>query len=158
MVADDLLTRERYREVPPRVEYELTERARGLADVLGRLAEWGFRWLWSAPTDSERVDIAAVFRLAPGLVHANGNARGTVSLEITEPDEGVAQHWIRIADDGVTVGEGDAEGAVATISGNRQDWLGALGPERRFKALRLSGDEDLAHAVLSDLVPASEPA
>jgi DNA-binding HxlR family transcriptional regulator len=157
MVADELLTRERYREVPPRVEYELTERARGLADVLGRLAEWGFRWVWSAPTDSERVDIAAVFRLAPGLVHVNGSARGTVGLEITESADSPAQHWIRVADEGVTVGEGPAEGAVATISGDRQDWLRALGPERRFKALHMSGNEGLAQAVLSNLAPDSEP-
>jgi DNA-binding HxlR family transcriptional regulator len=31
MVADEMLTRKRYREVPPRVDYELTERARELA-------------------------------------------------------------------------------------------------------------------------------
>jgi DNA-binding HxlR family transcriptional regulator len=156
MVADDLLTRARYREVPPRVEYELTERARELAQVLGRLAEWGFRWAWSAPTDRERVDIAAVFRLAPGLVHANGGPRGTVSLEITQPVDGSEQHWIRVDDKGVTVGEGDASGAVAAISGTPKDWLGALGPERAFEALSVSGDEDLAHAVLSDLVPPAD--
>ena len=33
MVADDLLTRQRYREVPPRVDYELTERSRALLPV-----------------------------------------------------------------------------------------------------------------------------
>ena len=44
MVADGLLTRQRYREVPPRVDYELTERAHDLLPVLGALAHWGHRW------------------------------------------------------------------------------------------------------------------
>ncbi len=43
MVADEMLTRKRYREVPPRVEYELTERARELMPVLGRARAMGLR-------------------------------------------------------------------------------------------------------------------
>src|ERR1700759_3858479 len=49
MVADGLLPRQRYREVPPRVDYELTQRSRALLPVLGALARWGYEWAWTAP-------------------------------------------------------------------------------------------------------------
>src|SRR5690349_11823539 len=68
MVADGLLTRQRYREVPPRVDYELTERARELMPVLGALGRWGFDWAWSAPREGEAIDVGAVLRLAPGML------------------------------------------------------------------------------------------
>ena len=68
MVADGLLTRQRYREVPPRVDYELTERASELMPVLGALARWGYDWAWSAPRAGEDIDIGAIVRLAPGLL------------------------------------------------------------------------------------------
>ncbi len=63
MVADGLLTRQRYREVPPRVDYELTERARDLLPVVGALARWGSRWAWSPPEPDEAVDIGAILRM-----------------------------------------------------------------------------------------------
>src|SRR5689334_12227808 len=53
MVADGLLTRQRYREVPPRVDYELTERSRELMPVLGALARWGYDWTWGTPRPGE---------------------------------------------------------------------------------------------------------
>ena len=49
MVADGMLTRKRYREVPPRVDYELTDRARELEPILGELARWGYDWAWGPP-------------------------------------------------------------------------------------------------------------
>ena len=75
MVADGMLTRKRYREVPPRVDYELTDRARDLMPVLAALARWGYDWAWSEPRGSEAVDIGAIFRLAPGLIPASEPAR-----------------------------------------------------------------------------------
>jgi DNA-binding HxlR family transcriptional regulator len=81
MVADGMLTRKRYREVPPRVDYELTERARELMPILGELARWGYEWAWSPPRPSESVDIGAIFRLAPGLLRAQEFA-GTVQCTV----------------------------------------------------------------------------
>src|ERR1041384_6626866 len=80
MVADGLLTRQRYREVPPRVDYELTERARGLVPVIGALAAWGFAWAWGPPNDDEAIDIGAIFRVIPGLIRLAGDTRGLVEL------------------------------------------------------------------------------
>lgn len=41
MEEDGLLHREIYREVPPRVEYSLTEQGRSLNEALGALGDWG---------------------------------------------------------------------------------------------------------------------
>ena len=38
--ADGLVTRHAYAEVPPRVEYELTDRARTLTPLLSQLVGW----------------------------------------------------------------------------------------------------------------------
>ncbi len=91
-----MLTRMRYREVPPRVDYELTERGRALMPILGELARWGYEWAWSAPRASECVDLGAIFRLAPGLLRAPGanGIRGSVELAVHaahgqgEPNQG----------------------------------------------------------------------
>ena len=76
MVADGLLTRQRYREVPPRVDYELTERSRELMPVLGALARWGYDWTWGSPRPGEDVNVGAIFRLAPGMLAAARGHRG----------------------------------------------------------------------------------
>ena len=79
-----MLTRKRYREVPPRVDYELTERARELMPILGELARWGYEWAWSPPRASESVDLGAIFRLAPGA-RSRPAATGTVEFDVDEP-------------------------------------------------------------------------
>src|SRR5206468_6945532 len=99
MVADGMLTRKRYREVPPRVDYELTERARELMPVLGELARWGYNWTWSAPRSSESVDLGAIFRLAPGLMRAPAMS-GTVEFLVDNREAGeTASYTFTIADD-----------------------------------------------------------
>ncbi|MEM7736283.1 MAG: helix-turn-helix domain-containing protein [Deinococcota bacterium] len=40
----DILTRTIYPEVPPRVEYTLTDKGRALGAVIQAMAQWGERW------------------------------------------------------------------------------------------------------------------
>ena len=42
--AAGIVTRSQYLEVPPRVEYELTDRGRGLRPVIAEMERWGRRW------------------------------------------------------------------------------------------------------------------
>src|SRR3954470_17529704 len=100
MVADGLLTRQRYREVPPRVDYELTERSRDLMPVLGALAQWGYDWTWTAPRAGEDINVGAIFRLAPGLLQPPRGVDGAVDLVVEADGELPERHYL------VTIGGG----------------------------------------------------
>jgi len=41
--ADDLITRKVYPQIPPKVEYSLTDRGHSLVKVLDQLCEWGIQ-------------------------------------------------------------------------------------------------------------------
>lgn len=51
MCADGLASKTRYRESPPRVDYELTEKGRDLAGVLDAYHVWGAKWI--APEETK---------------------------------------------------------------------------------------------------------
>ena len=151
-----MLTRKRYREVPPRVDYELTERARELMPILGALARWGYEWAWSPPRASESVDLGAIFRLAPGLVTRSG-ATGMVEFGVDEPD-GRAAYTFTVAEDSVAVEEHSADRADARVAGPAAAWVKAFSPERDRTGLELTGDVQLAGALLDGLVAAGRRA
>ena len=150
MVADGLLTRQRYREVPPRVDYELTERSRDLLPVVGALARWGYRWAWSPPGPDEAIDIGAILRCAPGLA-APGAIRGTVEIVITADGEEIGCHVLHVADGSVTYAQRTEPAADARITGPVRAWVEAFGNEASRTELEISGDETLADALLESL-------
>jgi hypothetical protein len=158
MVADGLLTRQRYREVPPRVDYELTERSRELMPVVGALARWGYDWTWSAPRPGEDVNVGAVFRLAPGLIEAPAGIEGAVDL-VVEPDgEDAPERRYRLTAvrGRVEIAEGAIETpATATVSGSQAGWVRALGPDGASDELSFSGNRGLADAILAGFTGAA---
>ncbi|MDQ3721683.1 MAG: helix-turn-helix transcriptional regulator [Actinomycetota bacterium] len=151
MVADGLLTRQRYREVPPRVDYELTPRSRQLLPVLGALARWGLDWVWTAPREGEAIDIGAILRVAPGLVDAPADLSGTVELSVVRPDGTTCHYAIGLARGAVTIVERQAPDATARVAGGETDWIEAFGPGADRAGLDISGDEHLATVVLDGI-------
>jgi DNA-binding HxlR family transcriptional regulator len=152
MVADGMLTRKRYREVPPRVDYELTERARDLMPVLGELARWGYEWAWSMPRPAERVDIAAIFRIAPGMVPAAG-VEGTVELSVQDPGDEGTIYSFTFSRGSLTIAARAAESPQAKVSGTTAAWIEALAPGGDRSKLGITGDASLAGALLDGLAP-----
>ena len=151
MVADGMLTRQRYREVPPRVDYELTDRARELAPVLGELARWGYEWAWSPPRPAEAVDPGALFRLIPGLVERDSAAMGTIELTVTDggSDGKSISYMVTFVPGSASISERQGGRADATLRGTSDAWIRALSPLGAPSALRSSGDRELIDAVLS---------
>ena len=158
MVADGLLTRQRYREVPPRVDYELTERSRELLPVLGALARWGYDWTWSPPRAGEDINVGAILRLAPGLLSPSSDVAGSVDLLVLAEGEGPEVRCRLAANDGhATIAERDVEGpADATVTGTRSDWVRALGPDGSLDELAVRGDRALAEELLGGFVRAAQ--
>jgi DNA-binding HxlR family transcriptional regulator len=151
MVADGLLTRQRYREVPPRVDYELTERARALNPIISALSRWGYAWAWSAPREGEAIDIGAVFRSAHGLLQSGRRSmRGKVELRVDE-----RPYTIELEVGGVTLHEREATSPDTVISGSRDAWIAALGPDRVHAALDVTGNAGLAAVVLDGVSDAA---
>jgi hypothetical protein len=153
MVADGMLTRKRYREVPPRVDYELTERARDLMPTIGALARWGYEWAWGSPRSSESIDIGAIFRLAPGLLEGTGARPGTVELVVTDagPDGSAATYHVAVSPERVEMHEREASDAGARIAATESDWIRALSPARDRSGLNITGDTSLAEQLLDGL-------
>jgi hypothetical protein len=160
MVADGLLTRQRYREVPPRVDYELTERSRELMPVVGALARWGYEWTWSPPRPGEDINVGAVFRLAPGLIEAPAGLEGSVDLIVEGRSEGDERRYRLTAAHGrVEISESaPADGAGAVVAGTQDAWVHALGPDGSSDGLSFSGNRGLADALLQGFTAAAAAA
>ncbi|MGA2926958.1 MAG: helix-turn-helix domain-containing protein [Solirubrobacteraceae bacterium] len=153
MVADGMLTRKRYREVPPRVDYELTDRARDLLPILGELARWGYEWAWGPPRATESVDIGAIFRLAPALIRSEALPTATAHLTIGDGKSETVpvSYALTVSPERVAIEERTPEHADTRIAGDTAAWVRALSPDNDRAGLEISGDRELAERLLAAL-------
>jgi DNA-binding HxlR family transcriptional regulator len=150
MVADGMLTRKRYREVPPRVDYELTERARDLTPILAELARWGYEWAWSAPRPNEAIDVGAIFRLAPGLLRPSPATKVRAEFLITDA-EGDGTYSFSTLDGRITIEEHSAEQPDVRVRATIAGWIAAFSPGHDRGQLKVEGDQELADVLLDGL-------
>ncbi|HEX4435170.1 MAG TPA: helix-turn-helix domain-containing protein [Solirubrobacteraceae bacterium] len=151
-----LVTRTRFREMPPRVEIELTDAGRELLPIAAELARWGRSRAWTEPRNGEAIDLDALLRLLAELVcEPLDTPDGLVELAIE--NSGEPSHRVEISEGRIRLlrdGE-EARPAEAVIRGDRHAWIDALGPRANLAELKLSGKRDLAQQLLGRLVEVS---
>jgi hypothetical protein len=122
--------------------------------VIGEVARWGYDWVWSAPRGSERVDIGAIFRVAPGLLQPPADLKASVSLVV---EDGDGESYALVAEAGkVKVQESAPERTDATVTGSKDAWVAAFSPDGDLSQLRIEGNKRLATQLLEGLAQGTE--
>jgi DNA-binding HxlR family transcriptional regulator len=150
MLALGLVSRRRHRELPPRVEYELTKSGRELRSIGVQLARWGLRNLWTRPRPREHIAIGEIFRMLPELLADERLSGGPLELAI-EGRTGRERHVFSI-DDGCLTPIVPGVNPQTRMAGGPFDWVDALGPRRDYGALLVTGDLMLAKRLLKALL------
>ncbi|MDO8210748.1 helix-turn-helix domain-containing protein [Conexibacter sp. CPCC 206217] len=158
MAAEELITRERFAEVPPRVEFDLTDAGRDLLAILAPVVRWALRWAWTPPSPDEWVDVTALFRLAGCVVDAPDGVDGEVELIVEDELEVALDLYTLALNAGeAAVSHRPARHADAVIKATPGGWARAFGPDQTSAGLRISGDPQLARVFLTSFqAPSAE--
>jgi DNA-binding HxlR family transcriptional regulator len=153
MVELGLLSRERFREMPPRVELTLTDSGAALLPIAAALARWGMRYRWDEHDASERVDADALLCQLPALLDDTKLPSGVLETVIDDGERPVVHRFHTVGGRLQTIVDpaADERKASALIHGDRAAWVAALGPRRDYTGLQLRGHSRLAQLVFDSL-------
>ncbi|HEX3909277.1 MAG TPA: helix-turn-helix domain-containing protein [Solirubrobacteraceae bacterium] len=158
MTALGLLSRRRFREMPPRVEVSLTEAGSELLPIAAALARWGMRNEWPTPRGSQRACADAVLRQLPALLEEEHDLPDGILEAIVEANGERVAHRFEVAGGRLHACPGSVAGATTQIEGDEDAWIAALGPTHDRSRLRLAGQRRLAARILDSLPRAHVPA
>jgi DNA-binding HxlR family transcriptional regulator len=160
MVALGLISRERFREMPPRVELTLTERGCELLPIAAALARWGMRHEWPVPDGRASVRAEAILRQLPALLEERDDLpEGTIEAVVGDDADADAEcvvNLFQIVNGRLQSVAECAEATTARVEGDDVAWIEALGPARDYTQLRFIGKRELAEGIL-DALPAGSP-
>lgn len=145
-----IVTREYFRELPPRVEYSLTERGRSLTPVLESIAEWGMQHMMDGEVPCERVELDLLFFYLPRFFcpEKGAGVRGTVEVRLT--GEGGGTYWVTFAKSTCSVSRDPVAAPDAIITCDAGTWIDIMAvhraPEQLASArgVRFEGNVELA--------------
>ena len=139
MVALGLLSRERFREMPPRVELTLTACGSELLPIAAALARWGMRHEWPMPDTRENIRAEAILRQLPALLgECTDLPEGTIEAVVGDGVETVT-NLFQIVDGCLQSASTSASETTARVEGDEAAWVDALGPARDYSRLHFAG-------------------
>ena len=145
-----LVIRTFFKQLPPRVEYRLTDKGKSLDSVVKSLARFGMLNLMSPPTRRDVIAPETIFQAMP-TVFVSSQAKGVdavYEIKLKGPRGGT--WFVHIAPDGCTVGSGASTEPDVVIETDVRTWVklavGAMEPSDAESAGKLtaSGDAKLA--------------
>ncbi|MFI5267200.1 MAG: winged helix-turn-helix transcriptional regulator [Chloroflexota bacterium] len=145
-----IVTREYFRELPPRVEYSLTDRGSSLTPVLESIAEWGMQHMMEGEVPCDRVELDLLFFHLPRFLcpEKAADTRGTVEVRLE--GEGGGSWWVHFGGGDCSISRDSAKPADAVIACPIDTWVEVMAlhraPERLASTagVRFEGDAGLA--------------
>src|SRR5579862_664342 len=146
-----VVNREYFRELPPRVEYSLTDRGAELEAVLESLAGWGMAHMMEEGAPCDKVDLDLFFFHLPRFFCPEKAAGVDATVEVQLTGEGGATWWVQMGEGACTVHREPPELPAAVIECDAGVWIDLMALHREPEKLagvpgvRMSGDLDLAY-------------
>jgi DNA-binding HxlR family transcriptional regulator len=144
--AAGLVERRMFREVPPRVEYNLTPKGQTLETVLEAIGRWGYEHLLS-DTVPEGFDLDQFLgSLTRGQRVASPSA--TIALHLRDVPDGL--RYLELAGEGCLIRTEPRTPPAATLTTDVKTWFGLVTGQVSFEAaeragrLQVEGDRALA--------------